>query len=1087
MNTYSRTLSVLAVLFILTFTGAYAQQTTGVLRGNVTDETGGVLPGVDITARNRDTGITRVGISDDEGRYRLSQLALGTYSVTAELAGFQAGVVQGITLSIVRDSVVNITLRVGAISEQVIVTAEGSLVDTSSASVGTLVDSQTITDLPLNGRDFIQLAALQEGVVTPTTAIGGRTGDTGLKMTIGGTRPNQNAILLDGTDIKNYYGNTPGGLARALLGVETVREFQVITNAYGAEYGRFTGGVISAVSKSGTNQFHGSLFEYHRNSALDARNFFDRDDKNPLERSKPPGFIKNQFGFSIGGPIVKDRTFFFGAYEGLRERLTTTIVNIYPNQDAHDGLIPRGRSRGVLQPCPRDNFGNDEAELINGLCNIGVNQVVAPYFDIWPVGTGQDFGDGTAEFSFPAPGPLNENYYMVKVDHQISDSDSIFVRYTLDWSDRLRWREQYLYSGDSIARNQYVTIEEKHIFSPTVLNEFRFAFNRTRVHDIEVTNFPEIDESLFLLPDREGLFGLLRITERGPINQFGNSTREPQRHTQNLFQVMDNVVWTRGSHALKMGVSFSRFQYNAANQAGFPGSYTWETLGEFLVNDVFSALHFFSTPYTAGIRQNLVGIYLQDDWQVSPNLTLNLGVRYEFITNPTEVNDIIGKIDTAGQTEPTIGGTLFDRNPSLKNFSPRVGFAWDPSGSGKYSVRGGFGLFHDQLLPWIYTLVPGRGKPFAVQSDYDTEQGDTIIFPDTLRNSQITDRAVQAPNAAEIFKVEQPYIMQWNLSLQAEIMPSTAVTATYSGSKGVHLTRIVDANVPIGVIEADGRRFIAPDTPRHNPAFGQIQARQFDGDSSYHGLKLGLKRRFTSGFSYQLSYTFQKFLDNGSNYTGSPGDFNTSNTRGSHWLDSSLDKGPSAWNTPQTFSANASLDLPFGPGRAFGSGASGAWGKVIEGWQLNTLIRLADGPAVEINQGGSRQCGFCDERPDLIPGADNSPNTGDPNAWFGDPDDNFTPSELGYQGTTGRNTAVGPGLATVDFSIVKNISMGESARFQFRAEFFNMFNRTNFHPPERTRESFGRSSGTFANEAFGNIGETATTSRQIQLALRIDF
>jgi len=300
MNNY-RTLSVLAVLFILTFTGAYAQQTTGILRGRVADETGGVLPGVDITARNTDTGITRVVISDDEGRYRLSQLALGTYQVTAELAGFQAGVVQGITLSIAQASIVNITLRVGAISEQVVVTAEGSLVNTSSASVGTLVDNQQITDLPLNGRDFIQLAALQEGVVTPTTAIGGRTGDTGLKMTIGGTRPNQNAILLDGTDIKNYYGNTPGGLSRALLGVETVREFQVITNSYGAEYGRFTGGVISAVTKSGTNAIHGSLFEYHRNSALDARNFFDRDPLDPLVRSDPPNFIRNQFGGSIGG------------------------------------------------------------------------------------------------------------------------------------------------------------------------------------------------------------------------------------------------------------------------------------------------------------------------------------------------------------------------------------------------------------------------------------------------------------------------------------------------------------------------------------------------------------------------------------------------------------------------------------------------------------------------------------------------------------------------------------------------------------------------------------------------------------------
>ena len=1084
MLTRNQTFSVIAIL-LFNFAGAYAQQTTGIIRGTVADETGGVLPGVDITARNQDTGITRVAVSDDEGRYRLSQLALGTYQVTGELAGFQAGIIQGVALSIVRESVVDITLRVGAITEQVIVTAEGSLVDTSSASVGTLVDSQSIMDLPLNGRDFIQLAALQEGVVTPTTGLGGRTGDTGLKMTISGTRPNQNAILLDGTDIKNYYGNTPGGLSRALLGVETVREFQVITNAYGAEYGRFTGGVISAVTKSGTNEIHGSLFEYHRNSALDARNFFDRDVKNPSVRSKPPGFIKNQFGFSIGGPIVQDQTFFFGAYEGLRERLTTTITNTWPNEDAHNGLIPRARSRGRLQPCPPDNFGNDEAAMVNGLCNVGVHPTIRPYMDLYPIARGGDFGDGTAEFAFPAPGPLDEDYFLVKVDHQISDSDSFFARYTFDWSDRLRWRTQYLYAGDSIARNQYTTLEEKHIFSPTLLNEFRFAFNRTRVHDIEVPNF-DIDPSLFLLPDREGLIGLLRAGDRA-ISQFGNSTREPQRHTQNLFQTMDNLVLTRGSHALKMGVSWSRFQYNAANQAGFPGSYTWLTLGDFLINKPDSALHFFSDPYMAGIRQHLIGIYLQDDFQFSPNLTFNLGVRYEFITNPTEVNDVVGRIDRSGQTEPTIGGPLFNKNPSLKNFSPRVGFAWDPTGSGRYSVRGGYGLFHDQLLPWIYTLVPGRGKPFAVQSNYDVDQGDIIIFPDTLRNSQITDRAVQAPNVAEIFEVEQPYIMQWNLSLQAEVLSGTAVTATYSGSRGVHLTRIVDANVPEGVIEADGRRFIASGSPRPNPAFGQIQARQFDGYSSYHGVKLGLKRRFSSGISYQFSYTFQKFLDNGSNYTGSPGDFNTSNTRGTHWLDADVDKGPSAWNTPQTFSANATFDMPFGPGRRFGAGAEGAWGKVIEGWQINSLLRLADGPAVEINQGGNRMCNFCDERPDLIPGKTNRPNTGSPNRWFGDPEDNFTPSERGYFGTLGRNTGIGPGLATVDISILKSVSVGEEARVQFRAEFFNVFNRTNFHPPERARESFGRGSGTFPNASFGGIFETATTSRQIQFALRIDF
>ncbi len=321
----------------------------------------------------------------------------------------------------------------------------------------------------------------------------------------------------------------------------------------------------SAVTKSGTNELHGSVYEYHRNSALDARNFFDRNPSDPTRR-KPPNFVQNQFGFSLGGPIVQDQTFFFGAYEGLRRRKSTTLVNIYPNEDAHNGLLPIS----VLDnPCPSQDIRP------GGLCFIGFapgppgEPGVEDYLALFPIPNGVDNGDGTAEFGFPNPQPLNEDYFLIKVDHQLSDSDSFFARYTFDWSERSEWREAYSYRRESIARNQYVTLEEKHIFSPTVLNEFRFAFNRTRIADTEAANF-DIDPSFFLLPERE-LLGLISITERGPINQFGTSTREPQHHTQNLFQIMDNVVWTKGSHALKMGFSWSRFQYNAANQAGFPG------------------------------------------------------------------------------------------------------------------------------------------------------------------------------------------------------------------------------------------------------------------------------------------------------------------------------------------------------------------------------------------------------------------------------------------------------------------------------------------------------------------------------------
>jgi hypothetical protein len=339
IKTY-RTLSIFTLLLVFAFAGLNAQQTTGTISGVVSDETGGVLPGVEVTARNTGTEATRTVISDDEGRYRLLQLAPGDYELRAELTGFQTAILQDISLSVAQGAVVGVTLRVGAISEQVVVSAEVSLVDTQSATVASLVDSQQIRDLPLNGRDFLQLATLQDGVVMPTGMRKSVNGDLGTKISIGGARAFDNAILLDGTDIKNQYGTSPGSVAGGLLGVDTVREFRVITSAYSAEYGRFTGGVISAVTRSGSNQLHGTLFEFHRNSALDARNFFDRDPLNPAVRSKPPNFIRNQFGFTLGGPIVKDRTFFFGSYEGFRERLTLTEISNFPSEDAKTAYFP---------------------------------------------------------------------------------------------------------------------------------------------------------------------------------------------------------------------------------------------------------------------------------------------------------------------------------------------------------------------------------------------------------------------------------------------------------------------------------------------------------------------------------------------------------------------------------------------------------------------------------------------------------------------------------------------------------------------------------------------------------------------------
>jgi hypothetical protein len=1099
MSKTYRALSVLAILLVFAFVGVSAQQISGTISGVVKDETGGVLPGVEVTSRNTGTEATRTVISDDEGRYRLSQLAPGDYELRAELAGFQTALLQDISLSMAQEAVVGVTLRVGSISEQVVVSADVALVETTSGTVAALVDSQQVRDLPLNGRDFIQLALLQEGVLAPVAQRRSVNGDLGIKISIGGARPYDNAILLDGTDIKNQYGTTPGSVAGGLMGVDTVREFRVITSAYSAEYGRFTGGVINIATKSGTNEFHGSIFEYHRNSVLDSRNFFDRDVENPLERSKVPPFIRNQFGFTLGGPIVKDKTFIFGSYEGLRERLTTTDISNFPNDDFHNGLLP-------LAELPR-GFSCPPADIQGSLCNIGVDPRMAPYLALYPRTNGPDNGDGSAKLFFADPQPIDEDYFLVKVDHKLSDNDEFFIRFTLDDGNASVLQESAIYTRTDTNLNQYWTIEEKHIFSPSLLNEFRFAFNRS---DSRTDEIGPVDESLwFVDPARqkatgfEGGMGLISARSAG-FNQFGTSTRTPQKHTLNTFQYMDNLIWNRGSHSLKMGVSISRFQYNAANFARLQGTYSFNTSVDFLNGLPNGATVFFgdlqAQPMPLGLRQSLVGIYLQDDFQFRPNLTFNLGLRYEFITSPTEVAGRLGNLKTGAQLTTDVGNPYFE-NPSLKNFSPRVGFAWDPRGTGKFSVRGGFGLFHQQILQWCCTSALFRSTPFAIRGDLIEGRDDALLatFPDALKNLDEDFVGAQGPSMFVVGVPKQPYQMQWSLTLQQELIAEMAVTATYAGSRGVKLPRIGDDNRPPSAVDAEGRTFYPDITAaRSNPNFSSITLRTWDGTSDYHALKLGLRRRFSAGHMFQLSYQWQKSLDTGSSIAGSPRETFNDSVLAENLHDSRADRGLSSFSLAQAFNANWGVELPFGSGRRFGADAGGIVGKLIEGWQINGILNLQAGAPQFISGFSRATCTQCSNIKATIKDGFEVPKDEDPNGWFiadiatiSDEDYPFAkpgdPGQLpaGHFGNLARNAGEGPGVATLDFSILKNFYVGEQAQVQFRAEFFNILNHTNFQGPVRSRGTFSGSGRI--SRTFGELTETSTTSRQIQFALRIEF
>ncbi|MCH7803179.1 MAG: TonB-dependent receptor [Acidobacteria bacterium] len=1100
--------SLCVLVLIGLVAGPLAQGTTGSILGVVQDQSQAVLPGVTVTATSIETNQSRTAISDDEGRYRLPLLPVGPYEVQAELTGFSTEVRRPINLTIGSEAVVNFTLGIGALTERVVVTGEAALVETSSAVTAGLIDAKKIRDLPLNGRDVVQLALLQEGVVTSTKIGRGQAGNEGIPLSLAGTRIHQTTFLLDGTDIRGSRGTVPAGANAVVAGVESVKEFKVITGAFSAEYGRFTGGVITAVTKSGTNQLHGSIYEFHRNSALDARNFFDRDPTNPLERSKVPHFIRNQFGFSLGGPIVKDKTFIFGNFEAMRQRLLETQLQNVPSQEARDGQLTG------FNPILRRPISGE------------VSPRMQPYLDLIPLANGRDLGGGLAEHFSPENFPVDQELYTVRLDHQFSDSDTFFARYTLDQSDKQQFES--LQSALVFEyRYQYLTLSEKHIFSPNVINELRVGYTRSKANQTGVETV-DVDPSLRFSNQTIPLIGRF---VGGGLSSFGNFLGLFQ--IPNNFSYSDDLSWTKGSHFLKMGANFSRMQFNGSVGVRTNGFYVFTSVLNFVRGEPLIFDGFRTAKYVAGMRQNLFGFYLQDDWKFSPRLTLNLGLRYEFITSPTEVGtgESVGRPEIEGRignlvhildTELHLGNPLFP-NPSLKNFSPRIGFAWDPFGNGKTAVRGGFGLFHDQLTSYLWGSSSVFNPPFAERVSQRAANPFTPPFPPIGPNEDPYSGASAVPALWAMGDVKQPYIMQFSLNIQQEIMPNTVFTIAYQGSLGRKLPRLTnDANLAVPVKydasqfpngpgpEFNGRTYFpfcqtyAPDgscafevgarfpggsgtLPKRNPLFGGVRMELWDGNSSYNALRLGLSRRFSSNLQFQFAYNFSKGIDDSSN-TGHS-DNNGGRDEFSGWSvpdpdDKSTSHGLSGNHVAHTFSANFTYDLPFNP--------SGAAGIIAAGWQINGIVTLATGPASSFNlpfDVAESQQFELSQRPELKPGASNNPvlsDGRDPNAYY---DVNaFTLAPRGFFGNVARNTLISPGQATFDFGVAKSFTLHEETSLQFKAEFFNLFNRANFSQPGMdVFTSIDRNGDPVPDPSAGQITSTTGTSRQIQFALKILF
>jgi hypothetical protein len=1061
----SKLFSIVLVIS-LHFSLAWAQVNTGTILGTVQDATGAVLPGAEVVATHIDQGRSRTAISDDEGRYRFPNLNLGNYEVEASLPGFQTSVRTGIAIGIDQRAVVDLTLSIGEISERVTVTGEAPLVETTSGSLGSIVDRTTVQELPINGRDLTALLTLGTGAVNVTSASSGGNAGFSRRVSISGARPQDTAVLLDGTATKSTDQGVPAGVSGNFLGGEGIQEFKIEKNSYSAEYGGASGGIINVVSKAGTNNFHGSVYEYHRNRVLDANNFFANRDG--LEKGP---FIRNQFGFSVGGPIVKNQTFFFFNYEGFRERKSTPTTMILPNLNTRQGLLPTGPG-GALEMVA-DGPGAPVSAIL-------------PYFALWPLpdATAVDLGDGTTREGVTLNRPIDEDYYQFRVDHNFSDSDSIYGRFTYQDSGQNRIAEEIdLWKTRDLAENRFLTIEHKHIFSPSLLNTFRFGYGRRRTGENAFEECSICDASLRFVPDEfwqaplgadpvQGRIAIADVSAPG-VGSQATGAGWLDSLTDN-YNYINDVIWNRGAHSFKFGFSWWSISTGGENPSRPGGIFEFLNFTDFLQDnpDVFRGGILPGIDAKRKLQMSIIGWYIQDDWQITPNLTLNLGLRHEFYTVPTEIDGKISNLKSPlTDTEVTVLGTRGDKwfeNPSLASIMPRIGLAWDPTGTGKTAIRAGAGLFYNHIQPDVFRRALFRSTPFMKETNLRGGGFPFIGIFDAVVNGGLANEDMQPFD----YNMQNPHMYQWNLSVQQEIAPGTAVSVGYVGNRGVN--QMIQVCVNSATADDVNGRLVRPSgaqRPNQAPAFSGLCLLQQQASSyaSHHGLQMGLERRFVDGFQLQASYTFSRTVNEASQVNGL---YNNDGNGVSYYPDPSLYRGLAAYHVANVFSLSGLWQLP-------NSGMDGAARHLLDGWQLSGIMSLADGPptSLEVSRPGSMAVllNGRTQKPDLVPGADHNPILGGPNQYY-DPSAFVTPPS-GTIGNVGRSTLIAPGVANVDLSLAKNTAIGEYVNLQFRAEFFNIFNRANFGLPNER----------ITGSSSGRIDETVLTNRQIQFGLRLEF
>jgi hypothetical protein len=1098
------------IIAVLVFTGAsYAQLTSATLVGGVRDQGGASIEGATVTLRNLATNQTRSDVTTADGLYRISDLAAAIYEVRAEKAGFKTTVTSNVTLHVGEASRVDLTLSVGMVKETVEVEDRPVLVNTEEASTTNIVEEKQVEELPLVNRNIYQLPVLEPGTA-PTrilmpTYYNNSVYDMGF-ISYGKNIRSAN-FMLDGVPNND---NGLGGIPAVAPILDAVQEFQVSTNDFPREFGRNFGADINVATKSGTNNIHGSMWEFARNTALNARNYFDL--------ATPSVVNQNQFGFTVGGPIRKDKTFWFLAYEGFREaRGTTRDVQVETPQ---------------LRSYVAANFPNSVANYL--FQNFPGPSYILP-------GTGVNVGiqpGGVPDIGIGAGQAINHNttdQYDAKIDHDFRVNDKVFVRWVGDYPRSNGAGELTTYGGlgrimrgfrrpgDGFIGN--LAVGYTHLFGQNLLNDFRFGYLRNRA---STNAFPSNVPNFFLNDLTLG---------------FGSDWFVPIDFTNNAFNFKDNFLVTRGRHGIKMGVEYNHDLEASTFDAAGRGAYVFTNLAAFVTDSPFAyeaqidpttGLSIMSSPNDQRhFRRRDFAWFFQDDWKPRKNLTINAGLRWEYFgviqeTDGKQAGMTLGSGNTL--QEQLAGATLGKQGqlyqPNYRNYAPLLGLAWDPMGNGKFSVRGAWAINYDRLHndllsePARFTppysafalAVPGLTNcPMPDYTVANVFQNPPVLPPAVggvpygggLNASGMLDPT--RPNgclSAEVMAIDQhlktPYVEQWHLTLQYELASSWMLELSYSGNQGHRLSFTNNPNRVTGGLPPAVPCILgnAPNCLLAEPNLSTLDYLTTTGSSNYNGGSVQLKKQFSHGYLLQTSYTYGKVLDIQDD--ANAGDFIGAGTGYNGTMDASkprLDYGRSSFDIRHRLTANGVWEV----------GQMSKHGPVVRalagGWQINTIFSYESGrPFTVFNSvldyngdgGGAAQApptGNAYDRPDT-PAFGNSVGCKSPHAYV---NGLFQPSAFptpapNTNGTLGRNTFCGPNYEGADLSLVRNFKarlLGEQGKIQFRAEAFNTFNRVNLYLPDGDLGV----AGLIPNPVFSTFGKStqAYSPRELQFGLKISW